>query len=317
MDSHRSHSQMPPDTVRLPPRWATETRAVESEAEAAFLAGAALNSLDEFVVADPVWAGCWRDRQALQCASVAVRLMGRNEDEAALRDAVLLSASDGEPGPAGNIYKAFQQLTSKTLTINSDVLTELAELLSISVAAGLDDIAAVVDAAHQSKRPPPFIVAELVSGIVTTHPNAEILAWWLADWVLAQTLRWERPVPLLMAERYGPAFRTLGGRGRVRPGEAAFPRAVCLALVSATAATLQSARDIGRRAEHLTNTVPKIRTKGRDVVIRQILTRDAVLASAPGANLSRWASSRLFERLESFGAVRELSGRPSFKVYGL
>ena len=74
------------------PRWALSRGAAMSEADAAFMAGAALNSLDNLVRAQLGWAGAWRQRQALKCAVAGMRLMGRGEDEAALRDAVLLCA---------------------------------------------------------------------------------------------------------------------------------------------------------------------------------------------------------------------------------
>ncbi|WP_341872404.1 DUF1403 family protein [Neorhizobium vignae] len=48
------------------------------------------------------------------------------------------------------------------------------------------------------------------------------MALGVADVVLARALRWPKFLPLLLPERLGSAFRTIGGRGRVRPGQPRF-----------------------------------------------------------------------------------------------
>ncbi|MBD9375010.1 DUF1403 family protein [Rhizobium sp. ARZ01] len=302
---------------RVVPGWALSRNSAASEADAAFAAGSALNTLDSLVRSEPVWGGCWRMRLALKCAIAATRLAGRAEDEAGLRDAVLLVVPGDDPGPAGRIFLAHKKLTGRIRTVNANLLAELADLLALKWNDPLAQAADYVEEASQSGRAVPFAAADLVTAICAERPDAEVLAWWLADWLVAEKLKWERPVPLLMGARHGSAFRVSGGKGRVHPGEEGFARAVCLALVDGVGDALRHANEIGRRAERLLAAAPKVRTKGAERVIRMLLEDDAVSAAAPGANLSRWASRRLFERLETLGAVRELSGRSTFRIFGL
>ena len=59
------------------------------------------------------------------------------------------------------------------------------------------------------------------------------------------------------------------------------------------------------------------RSKAAGDVIALLMTDDAVSGSLTTRTMTRWASRRLFERLHQFEAVRELSGRATFRLYGL
>ncbi len=317
MDSRKADTAQTSSIPAHVPEWASGRLKNGDTLDAAFAAGAALRMLDDLVRSNPLWLGCWRERQALRCAQVACRQSGSRDDEAALRDALLLTAKGDDPGPAGRVYVAFRNEAKRKPTISTKSVTQYAEQLGLRWDEDLASCVEVADDVLQSGRAAPIAVARFVTTFLAKRPDAENLAWLLADQLVAMLLKWERAVPLFMAERNSAPFRSVESGGRVRPGDDAFVRAVCLALVSGVGNALRSAGDISRRADTLLGVAPKLRTKGAAIVIQKLLEEDAVLASAPGTDLSRWAATRLFDRLTEFGAVRELSGRSSFRIYGL
>ncbi|MFK8254127.1 DUF1403 family protein [Ancylobacter terrae] len=299
------------------PGWALPRGPVADPLEAAFLAGAALNSLDTLVRSEPGWAGAWRARLALACAVGAARAAGRPEGEAGLRDAWFLRPPDADPGPAGRLLAAWRRLGARASAIDGDALASVCDRLGIAWSAPLADLPDGVARELAVRRPAPLAAAAVVRLVEAADPGAGLLGWWLADHVLARALRWPLPVPLLMAELHGAAFRRPGGGGRVRPGEAAFDAAICVALARAAAGALRCAAEIAPRAARLQQVAPKLRAKGAGDAIALLLDDDAVPGTRTTATLSRWGARRLFERLETLGAVRELTGRSAFRLYGL
>jgi Protein of unknown function (DUF1403) len=74
--------------------------------------------------------------------------------------------------------------------------------------------------------------------------------------------------------------------------------------------------ELARRAHPLLTVAPTLR--GRDAARRVaiLLTEDVQVATA-GASATDRSRRRLFERLVAVGAVRELTGRPTFRLCGL
>ncbi|CAK7260710.1 protein of unknown function (plasmid) [Shinella sp. WSC3-e] len=124
----------------------------------------------------------------------------------------MLTAAGDDPGPAGKMFFAYKRVCARKPAFSSKAVAELADLLGLGwddrLTAGVD----LADDALQSGRPAPIAAANLVSTIYAARPDAELLAWALADMLIAALLKWDFAVPLLMGERYGPALKTLGGR---------------------------------------------------------------------------------------------------------
>lgn len=89
--------------------------------------------------------------------------------------------------------------------------------------------------------------------------------------------------------------------------------------------TIGLARDLARRAKDLRAVAPKLRAKGSDAAVDLFLTEDAV---APASMLSprirgtripmtSRAARRFCDRLVELGVARELTGRPTFRLYGI
>jgi hypothetical protein len=76
------------------------------------------------------------------------------------------------------------------------------------------------------------------------------------------------------------------------------------------------AADLARRAARLQAVAPKLRAKPAGRAVDLFLSRDAL---APGglSFMSDRAARRLCDRLVDLGALRELTGRDTFRLYGL
>ena len=87
----------------------------------------------------------------------------------------------------------------------------------------------------------------------------------------------------------------------------------------AAASVLDLAADLARRSKTLIAVAPKLRAEPAAKVVDLLLAEDCVspAEAARQAPMTDRAARRLFERLVALGAVRELTGRPTFRLYGL
>jgi hypothetical protein len=307
------------------PRWARPQS--PDPGAAIFAAGAGLALFDALLRrpdgGEPVFAGCLRQRLALKAADSCATLARLREDAGALRDAEHLPGG-GDTSPAGLLHRLFRLYAS--LPARVDAAAPAAELLGLRDAIDARALAAIAAAT-----PDPLMAAARASAaalkLCTQAADAEIFAFVVADLALASRLTWARPIPLLAVAIRHPSLRRGAGatesereKARCpRPRDDDWPVAVARAYGLAVVEAHALAVDLARRSQKLLSVAPVLRARGAGRVIDMLLADDAVTpaAAASRAGLSDRAARRLFDRLVALGAVRELSGRDVFRIYGL
>ncbi|AQS50048.1 hypothetical protein BMG03_19175 (plasmid) [Thioclava nitratireducens] len=282
--------------VTLPqlPAWVTQGHR-ETPEDVAFLSGATLIHLRLVLTRDDPHQALLRERLALRAAEVCATHSGRPERAAELRDAVHLLREGDLPGPAGENYLAWRRAVERPVSgaaLQRALPGHPPEALNGWFAAG--------------QGAPVAQAAGVLEAVLADAPRALLAALILADAALAQALGWSHVTPLLANGLK---------RADLRLKEANLRLACHRAVHSAGIEAARLSTNLTRRTARLRAVAPKLRAKGAAEAVTLFLTRDAI---APAAlPLPDRAARRLCDRLVQLGAIRELTGRDTFRLYGV
>jgi len=279
----------------------------------AFAAGAALGHFQLYMRqrGDVLPIGLMRDRLVMGAALASLAIEGRASTEAELRDAVLLTPAGDPVGPAGEALVLWRKAARIDLMRRSwwrDLAT-LDPGLPASFRDVLPDMAGLA-------LTPVERAAELARRIMEASARAETLAMICAEASLCQALGNRFMLPLMAAQL---RRRDLTGDGETCSW------GMHRAVISGVGEAIALAEDLCRKSARLRGVAPKLRSKRAPEAIAAILSHDAIapvpslspVISGSGVTMSDRAARRFCERLVELGALRELTGRSSFRLYGL
>ncbi|WP_203427541.1 DUF1403 family protein [Sinorhizobium sp. BG8] len=296
------------------PGWARSRVALENPLEAAFAAGAALASIHPIAMQDEGIGLLWRRRLALRNAAEMVRMQGRKESEADLRDAWVLRRPGDDPGPAGRVLEAWRRLATKASLDGESWQASVADSLAPGRGERLPDLLMSVTEVVGASQGPLAAAGQAAARVMQAMPEAEALAFWFADAALAIRMKWPAPVPLLVPYVKRSELRCAAAS----PEDGGSWMRVCsLAYARAAADAFDLHAEITRRADMLIAVAPKLRAKEASTLVAALLSEDAHAAGSATDRTTDRSGRRFFDRLQSLGAVRELTGRTTFRLYGL
>jgi Protein of unknown function (DUF1403) len=294
------------------PRWIALGRE-DSVDTVAFSSGAALAVLD-VVLRDPngVLPGALlRDRLALDAAAACLKFEGRRESTFEIRDAVCLARAGDAMGPAGDMFMMWRLLTRVNLKA-SNWRVRLTKVLP-------DQVSDLVQNLRPGNGSPVAQATQVLGDVLRQFPRRETLALMLAEVTLARAIGWDRVLPMLATH--------LTQRNLLAIKDESDDPALSVhrAISAACDWAVREAADLSRRASNLRVIAPKLRTKRSDDALELFLSHDAISPSGmlspmikgTAARMTGRSARRLCDRLVDLGVVRELTGRTTFRLYGL
>lgn len=288
-----------PSATPCPPRlpdWLVRLT-YETPEDAGFSAGVALVLVDMAQQNPSLPQALWRARLAQRAAAHVVALSGRREGEAALRDILCLLRPGEQPGPAGEIALAWHCATARPLSEAT-----LARALPDSRLPQIEFWRVPAPGTQVAQ------AAYMIEAVLNEAPRDTLSALILADATLARAAGWSHLVPLLGSALHRRDLQLRGQDLRL---------ACSKALVTSSGGALPLLAALARRAAQLHAVAPKLRSKHAAQAVEMFLNRDAIAPAALTTLMSDRAARRLCDRLVALGAARELTGRDSFRLYGL
>ncbi|WP_136661489.1 DUF1403 family protein [Nitratireductor sp. XY-223] len=303
--------------VRMP-AWVT-SRAGESAQNVAFLSGATFAFLDMILQQKDkcVPKALLANTLALQASVATSRLEGRLASEQDIRDAFYLTPAGDALGPDGDMLAFWRSVVHRPLRgrdWSGRIVEQAVEKLDQDVA---HRIAKVVEDAGQIG--PLAAACGAIKAVIQSNDRAERLACFLSDTVLAKSFGWDHPLPLTALHLKKAMLRDL------RDGKTGSDIAVQDVITKGAQTAYRVALSLTRRADVLKTVAPKLRTRGSADAVALFLREDAVAPSsmlAPhiqGTNIPMTgrAARRLCDRLVELGAIKELTGRSTFRLFGI
>lgn len=297
------------------PGWVTSGR-VETLETVAFRSGAALTVLDQ-LVSDPrhgVPVKLLANRLALSAATATSKLEGRLAREADIRDAYHLAPPGEARGPDGDLLAFWREAVRLQLRGPK----EIADLIGPHL---VEDLAGWLDTGQDRARThgPLAGGVAVLRAMLEADDRAERAACLLSDIVLARTLNWKAVLPVSAQRLTKGMLRDLTANGQRAE------LSVQARILEFIEETIRMGRDLARRAEALRAVASKLRAKGSDAAVDLFLTEDAVAPASMlsprirGTNIPMTdrAARRFCDRLVELGVARELTGRPTFRLYGI